>query len=353
MAPRATRAPVLLAALLSSQEALADHPRARPIQLTYLRGPGASSCPDAATLRRAVEEELGYDPFDDAAARRLVVSIDRRGADLAVEMELQNEAGERVWEERSIRTRSDCRTLVAALGLSITIRIEPEPSPPACPVRPASAPAAPLPAPPAPRPRADPATATGDPESRSPATRGLTPFLQAGLVGAWLTPSAIAPGAAIGGGVRWSWASIALEARVLLPGVGDRQGERIATWFFGGALAPCAHLGPARGCGLIAADVVHFDGADAISDVKTFAQISAGLRAGVGWPITRRFALGARADLLGILSPGWALSLDHGALWYAPSVRGVVAAEVTVLFPPSPSRSTRLRSTSSTKWNEP
>src|SRR5262249_30507613 len=141
--------------------------------------------------------------------------------------------GELVWEERTLRTRSDCGTLVRALGLSLAIRLEPEPDPPPCP----SCPACPSPAPPSPpAPAPPPHRAQAAAPASAPA--GPVPLVGGGALAAVLYPLGIAAGVEVFGGLRWPHASLALEARAVLPGVGDTQGLRIKTSSFGAVLAP-------------------------------------------------------------------------------------------------------------------
>src|SRR5262245_37959730 len=127
-------------ALLSTGTARAGPRRVPPVDLAYTRGRGAEACPGVEALRRAVLQEMGYDPFTGHThppetpkpaslppqafmapetpdpppvrrhsegpalgaaarppARRLRVSIERREDELVVEMELRDEAGDLLW----------------------------------------------------------------------------------------------------------------------------------------------------------------------------------------------------------------------------------------------------------------
>ena len=83
-----------LSAVLFGLTALAPVARASPTsRLTYVRGPGAETCPDEAQLRRAVTERLGYDPFFPFANRTIVAQIEKKGAGYAAELHILDASG--------------------------------------------------------------------------------------------------------------------------------------------------------------------------------------------------------------------------------------------------------------------
>src|SRR4051794_27128190 len=60
--------------------ALTQEARATPsAKLVYVRGSGATTCPDETELRRAVATRLGYDPFFPAASKTVIAQVSRAG----------------------------------------------------------------------------------------------------------------------------------------------------------------------------------------------------------------------------------------------------------------------------------
>jgi hypothetical protein len=214
----------VVATVLAAVAAAGAAPRrVPPIQLVYTRGAGAAGCPDAGSLRSAVFKEMGYDPFDPSAARRLDVSIERRAGQYVVTMEMRDDAGQIVWTD-DIASRESCRTLVEAAGLAIVIRIDVQPEPEPCPVCPAPSP--PPPAPPSPVPAEVPppsppppaSAAEVPPPSPSPEPPPAPPKpivvrLGGAVWGEYGALPHLTPGIALSGGVRHDWFSGALEGR--------------------------------------------------------------------------------------------------------------------------------------------
>src|SRR5205814_10613388 len=62
-------------------------------RLTYERAVGTELCPDESTLRRAVEQRLGYDPFFPWANRTMVARIRTDANGLHGIVELLDETG--------------------------------------------------------------------------------------------------------------------------------------------------------------------------------------------------------------------------------------------------------------------
>jgi hypothetical protein len=130
MGPRGWCALALGSALaVAAPSARAQARRAPPTDLVYTRGHWTQACGDVEALKRAAIQELGYDPFDEAAARKLRVSIGWRAGLLTADMGLWDEAGRNVWVN-VISTTSPCPVLVDAVGFSIALRIHPRPEPP-------------------------------------------------------------------------------------------------------------------------------------------------------------------------------------------------------------------------------
>ncbi len=153
--------------------------RASPTsRLTYVRGPGAQGCPDEATLRRAVADRLGYDPFFPTANRTIVAQIQKGPSGYSAELKILDDAGVSLGERALPSTTSDCGEVVKSLALAISIAIDdldtPAPSAPA----PDPAPSTPPLAEPSPAAPVTPPAATASPDPgpaapEAPRTLGL------------------------------------------------------------------------------------------------------------------------------------------------------------------------------------
>lgn len=320
-----------------------------PVQLTYVRGPGAEACPGVEVLRQAVLKEMGHDPFEPSAARHLRVSIERRAGAYEVEMEMRDEADQRLWRVSGMRSRSACRTLVEAVALAVVIRIDPLPEqkpPPVCPPPPAPQSISSVAVPHDARPAVTPAPAVR-PEPAWPLV-----MLGGGPLLVFEAPFSVAPGLALFGGVRWPHVSLALEARAVLPGTRDNQLQRIQTSQLAAVLAACAHVGVFFGCGLGEAGGLHPSGPDAPARVVVLGLLGAGVRAGVEWQLPRRLVLRLHADLMGTLSHEHVSSFPYD--WNVPEAVGLLGVDLGVLFVrASPPRDSGVPSTSSTKERTP
>src|SRR5205814_5483733 len=94
-------------------------------RLLYSRGVGAERCPDEATMRKAVAQRLGYDPFFPTAEKTIVSRIVRDRDELRGTVELVDNHG-MVRGLRDFKVGADdCAELVAAMSLAISIAIDP------------------------------------------------------------------------------------------------------------------------------------------------------------------------------------------------------------------------------------
>jgi hypothetical protein len=296
----------LLAALcLLSPRALAAPLRADPVQLVYTLGKGAGSCPDVETLRRNVVREMGYDPFLPDAVPRLAVMVERRAGEFWVAMSLRNEAGEIEWNMTTMHSSGPCRELVDALGMSIAIRLEPDParSSRACPALPAP----PVP-PAAPAPKCPPVEEVA-PAKPVDAVADAVPyrpliFVGAGPLLAVQVPFAVSPGGTLFVGLRWPHVSIAVEGTGVLPYTAGTDNQRVNTssLTLGGAL--CGHFGILFGCGIIDGGGLWWIALPGMPPAKSlpWALVNAGVRVGVKVSVTRIFELLPYADAVGTLT---------------------------------------------------
>jgi hypothetical protein len=110
------------------------------VLLEYQADPKLSDCPGAPELSRAVVEQLGYDPFVDAAQAdyRVKASIERTQNGTAARIDWQNRRGESEGERLLTSAESDCDEIAHALSFAVAVQIQlravAAPVPPAPPV---------------------------------------------------------------------------------------------------------------------------------------------------------------------------------------------------------------------------
>ncbi|MEO6420140.1 MAG: hypothetical protein ABIP39_12060, partial [Polyangiaceae bacterium] len=93
-------------------------------RMHYTRGSSAESCPDEASMRRAVASQLGYDPFDDQASTSVEASIVRKDDRLLGRVEVVRPNAAPGKRELSSRD-ADCEHLASAMALTISMAIDP------------------------------------------------------------------------------------------------------------------------------------------------------------------------------------------------------------------------------------
>ena len=216
-------------------------------------------CPDEVTLRKAVSERLGYDPFFTWAKRSVVVEIDRTASGpFAGRVQLFADDGTLVGE-RKLGPKTDCMELVRTLALATAIALDdldPTPSP-APSSTPAAGESAPSPVPP-PSPQPDASShppAPPVPARPPPLPTSVAPWAVAvAITGALGTEPTTAVGGRLALGARTRRFSLALEAQGTLPSsTATRFGGRIQGALETGSLVPCVHWGMASGCAVISA----------------------------------------------------------------------------------------------------
>jgi hypothetical protein len=94
--------------------------------LTYTRGPGAETCPDEALLRGEVASRVGQIPFTEPADHLLVVEIHPLPAGgFEARIVLKKADGSALGSRTIATNSSDCRELLGALALGLTVIIDP------------------------------------------------------------------------------------------------------------------------------------------------------------------------------------------------------------------------------------
>ena len=172
--------PTLALALLAAAPAGAAGPATLPgVHLSWVRGDGASVCPDAAAIEAEVTERLGASPFARAPTQFIEAVITQKTEGFQVTIAMRGGEGKLLGSRALTSSPGDCQSIATAAALTIAILIDPDAL--------ARAPA-PKPAPPPP-----PQPAAGAaPGNRMPAGR-VTALAGAG----WGLVPGVAPGAGL------------------------------------------------------------------------------------------------------------------------------------------------------------
>jgi hypothetical protein len=214
---------------------------ATSVRLVYELESSAGSCPDEATLRAAVVRRVGFDPFDEAAARVISCRVQRTGRLLRARIDIGDGTGQPGSGRELFSSQGDCRELAEATALALSIAIKPWT------VAARTSPeTGPKPAESTPR--------VARPATLAVASRPTAPFrervLYLGLRAQMAT--GLQPGFAYGGtlslALRRRWLSAGLELRVLAPSSIDVGAGTLHVWQWATVVAPCAHGGGFAAC---------------------------------------------------------------------------------------------------------
>lgn len=298
-------------------------------RLHYTRGSGAEACPDEASMRRAVDSQLGYDPFDDQASTSVEASIFRKDDRLFGRVEVirpHESPGKRELSSREV----DCEHLASAMALTISMAIDPmvisRPPPVAAPVPP------PLEATPRPSPVSSPSppevSKSSPPAPRSVSFRaGITPVVSVG----------IAPGIAVGldasAAVRWSHVSIGLEGRMDLPSYAHLSiGGDVNTSIQVGILVPCAHVDRIALCVLGAIGSMRGESTGITATNSEYVLFAAvGARVALEIPLSASFLLRPELDAFAALARP-SLHLNNAVIWTTPPFSASLGLGAVVRF---------------------
>ena len=285
--------------------------------LVYLRGPGAEACAGEPALRAAVSSRLGYDPFFAWARETLFAEIQHDSGAFRAVVKLVDENNlQRGSREISVQG-DDCSVVVDALGLTISLTIDPSsvagrPSEPSAPREPEEARGEPAIAPPA-----SLAPARESIPTPPPRTSEWSLNAGVGLMGAVNPAPSPTAGATVFVGLAWRALSADVEGRADYPatGAGNLSAGRVRSWLFAGLLVPCVHLGLAFGCLVVGEGALGATAPGVLRPRDQYGLWSAvGARLGIEWaPSDRPVTLRASADLLGSLVPE-TLKVDQQAV---------------------------------------
>jgi len=329
------RAALLGVALAASSLPLRATPPPPASELVYEVEPSLGSCPDAASFRRTIGRQLGFEPFASAASTKVVVRVRQAPGGIEGVVTWLGAHGTNGGERRFASALHDCKELAHAMQFAIIVEIELRgvASHPASP-QPEEGPAhrerdaATRPPPSLP----DPAVAAGiravaapEPERAHAAPRV---FVGVGPLIGWGTSPSASAGGRLFVSLRLDALSFELGTEASLPSVWrNEDGNGFRGRALVGTLAACGHLGALSLCGVGKAGALHVTGFgvdEAVSSAGWFVQLGARLAAshwfGEHW-------LGSVHGELLATPSRWTVELNRLAVWTLPSIAGLVGME--------------------------
>jgi hypothetical protein len=314
-------------------------------KLTYVRGPGAESCPDESELRKAVAVRLGYDPFFPSASKTVVAEIRARAAPqrgFRGVVQIIDDSGI-VRGERALESQSgECAEMVRTLALGISIAIDDldalaPPAPRAAPASSDPPPEPGLPVAPAATDLAPPPPFERDvPAPVLPSERATALQLEtvAGVHGSLGLAPAASGGITLGVGITTRAVSLRIEGTAELPSSAPlASGGSVTTSFLVASLVPCLHFGLPFAC--VTGSVGSFRGG-AIDIAAPHAQSAlfamVGARGGVRIPLYAMVSLAPHADLA-LPLVHHAVAVDGRTVFSTPAIGGALGLDVQAAFP--------------------
>ena len=305
------------------------------VKLNYQRGEGAAACPDASAIVAGVGARLGYEPFEDAAAKRINVSVQVADHALSARIEMIDANGKIIAERVLTSRRSDCTELAATMQLAIAIAIDPFH---ATATGPASPPATEQKPPPAPPVEAPPRVVTSTtiivspPPRDAPKPAPMTAAVSAAAVGGVGTAPSMTLGALARVTVRRSALSLSLEGRVDLPTSEPQPVGSITTSLLVASVAPCGHVRLFSACGLVTGGVFRAAGHGLVDARNVVAPYFAlGARIAAELPIHARLAFVANIDVVAPLTQT-DLLVGGEPVWTTPSISALAALGLSFTF---------------------
>jgi len=287
------------------------------------------ACPAAREFESVVARHLGYSPFRDDAAERVVVQIEASARGLEGRLEWRKAAGALEGERTFPSRTGDCAELVRAMGFALAVQFQllataaepagpavPPPTPPAAPVVIAS------PGPP--------------PASAAPgASTSSGPSLAAGAGasgGLGVSPEATVLGRVFGSAT-WSHAELELATEISVPSTTRRaDGAGFSHQVFLASLAGCGVLSRVGACvvGKIGELRVTGDGVDTPATASGLV-LQTGLRLAVTQMLGQRLFLLAHVDTVASLTRG-VVTLDAMPVWTTPRVAASFGLDLALRF---------------------
>ncbi len=323
MVPRGLRFGIALLLMVGSAHARTT----RGARLVWARGAGADSCVGAAGLEEDVKRRLGYDPFALAGELFIEGTIARTQTGYRAELTMRDAEGKLVGKRKlEARSDGDCRVVGEAVGLAVTVAIDPD---------------APLAAPAPPDTREIVERAPDKPESNPAPPHADRTRLRGEAVVAGGVSAGLVPGAS---------AAVSLLVEVPLTdyvgaGFGARMLPESRTGDFGFGLAsvdaracvlPWRWNGIARFCGgaLVGLFEVYVHGQDvAPIDVGAFPWFALHADAIVSVPVADRIRLEGAGSLVAPIARQRAFVRgDPEPVWEQGALGGIVEVGVRAVF---------------------
>jgi hypothetical protein len=315
-----------------------------------------ASCPRADDFKGVVARRLGFDPFDDDAANRVIVLIAVGEQTLEGRVEWRDANGRWAGDQSFPVRHGDCAELARTMGFALAVQIhllaagsEPDeaskpattdgdggdridrPTPGEDQVS-APAQASPQPSPPVAPVRDVPDPAVSKDVKAPSAARWTFAAGAGGALGIGLA-SSLTPLGRLFGGISWGSMTFELAGELGMPtsterpdGAGFSQRAILAT------AAGCGTRGPWSVCvlakgGLLAVEGENID----VPQSSTPAAFQAGLRLGVRERIGKDAFLAQRLEALANVTR-WTVRLDRVPVWTAPVFAGTLGIDAGLLF---------------------
>jgi hypothetical protein len=302
------------------------------VALEYEIALGTIGCPDSIEFGAAVTRQLGYDPFQTSANRRVSVQLARRENGFDGRIRWSDAGGQWVGERKLSSRRSDCSDIAASVAFSVAVQIQLlaalAPNAPAAPP--------PEPPPPPPPPPIEPppmVVAPPPPEPAPPASErhlrwslGLGPSLAFAIAPRPMAIGRLFVGAALGP------LSFELAADAALPSRTDSGASGFTLRRFAASAAGCGHLSVISACltGTFGLLQVHGFGVDQpAAPIGRFAQL--GARIVARQDLGDRFFAAVRVEGLAMLSI-WQVKVNDTVTWTTPRAGGLVGLDFGVRF---------------------
>lgn len=288
----------------------------RAARLDYTRQPGAERCPDRQNLVRLVTTQLGFDPFTGSAddTRLVRVDVHPKARGLEALVTLESAAGASLGQRTLSSPVGDCRELVSALVLAISVALDP-----------ASAAVVKL----APPPVVEPQPKVIEKTVEKPVVVVVpTPALErprqwllsAGAFVTWGEAPALMPGPFVEARWKTSWFSLGGLVEAGLPmratfSLGSVTSSRVTA-----AVVPCAHVSIVSGCLKASAGVLTLSG-ERLDDARTSTLFfsTLGARLGIDIPLGEWLVLRALVEA-GTPLTRYTASVEGVEVWSAPWV---------------------------------
>jgi hypothetical protein len=316
------------------------------VSLDYVVGSG---CPDAAGFKAVVVARLGYDPFVDSAADRVVVRMGPHDHAIDGSIEWRDATGQWTGDQTFPSVATDCPSLARAMAFVLAVQIHllanasaaagrnaPAPPPPEPRPPPSAGTAGPVPEPPlataaVSTPRAEPivADATKSAGSGQPAFAiGVGPSVGFGMSSAPILLGQVF------GSLAWQRVSVELAAAASLPATTRRaDGAGFSQQHLLASVAACAVIARWNACALVNAGEIRMAGENIDRPVSaTAALVEAGARIRFNQSLGDHAFLTAHAD--GVVNLiRWTATLDQVPVWTAPRFAAALGVDAGVRFP--------------------